>query len=46
MSQRETIDRAYGSIPNEVTPQLDLDWIPMWRGIRYYWYTFVRKITR
>jgi len=46
MSQKETIDRAYGSIPKEVVPTFDLDWIPAIRGIKYYWYTMIRKFTR
>ena len=46
MTQKQTIDRAYGSIPKEVTPAFDLDWIPAIRGIKYYWYTMIRKFTR
>ena len=47
MSQKNTLDRAYGSIPKEVTPTLDLfDWTPTWRGVKYYWYKLIRKATR
>ena len=47
MTQKETIDRAYGSIPKEVPGNFDyFDWVPTWRGVKYYWYRFVRKFTR
>jgi hypothetical protein len=46
MTQKEILNRAYGSIPKEVTPELDLNWIPTWRGIKYYWYRLIRKVTR
>jgi hypothetical protein len=46
MTQKEILDRAYGSIPKEVTPGMDLfDWLPF-RGVKYYWYKLVRKVTR
>jgi len=42
---KETIDKAYGNMPKEVG--YNVDWnIPTWRGIKYYWYKLVRKITR
>ena len=47
MSQKDVLDRAYGSIPKEVTPGFELfDWLPTWRGVKYYWYKLIRKITR
>lgn len=46
MSQKETIERAYGSIPKEVSPYVDMNWVPTWRGVKYYWYVFTRKFTR
>ena len=45
MSPKETIDKAYGSIPKETTPYLDLDIFPF-RGIKYYWLRLVRFVTR
>jgi hypothetical protein len=46
MNKDETIRKAYGSIPKEVGVNLDLDWLPTIRGIKYYWYKLVRKATR
>jgi hypothetical protein len=46
MSQKDTIDRAYGSIPKEVGYFIDWNFLPTWRGLKYYWYTYTRKITR
>ena len=39
---KDTIQKAYGSIPKEVTPYFNLDFIPL-RGIRYYWLLLKRK---
>ena len=46
MSHKETIEKAYGSIPKEVELNFSLDWIPTSRGIKYYWIRLVRFITR
>jgi hypothetical protein len=46
MSSKEVLDRAYGSIPKEATPYIDLDWVPTFRGVKYYWLVLVRKFTR
>lgn len=47
MSQKETIDKAYGGIPKEVPGNFDFfDQLPGWRGFKYYWYKLIRKITR
>jgi hypothetical protein len=46
MSSKDVLDRAYGSIPKEATPYIDLDWVPTFRGVRYYWLVLVRKFTR
>ena len=46
MTTKETLDKAYGNVPKEVGFALDLDWLPTIRGIRYYWYKLIRKITR
>ncbi len=45
MSAEKTINKAFGSIPKEVTFHISCDeWIPTIRGIRYYWILFVRKL--
>jgi hypothetical protein len=44
--QDETLQRAYGNVPREVGYTFDLDFLPTWRGIKYYWYVLVRKVTR
>jgi hypothetical protein len=38
-----TIDKAYGSIPKEVSIFFNFD-IPTFRGFRFYWLKLVRKI--
>ena len=46
MSGKDTIEKAYGSIPREVGFGLDMNWIPTFRGVKYYWYKLIRKVTR
>ena len=46
MSHKETIEKAYGSIPKEVDLNLNFDWVPTTRGIKYYWLRLVRYFTR
>ena len=46
MKLKDVLDRAYGNIPKEATPYIDLDWVPTRRGIKYYWLVLVRKFTR
>jgi hypothetical protein len=46
MSHKETIEKAYGSIPREVELNFHFDWVPTPRGIKYYWLRLVRFITR
>lgn len=45
MKSKETIERAYGHIPNEPVSYIDFD-ILTFRGIKYYWLRLVRFITR
>ena len=45
MKPKDTIEKAYGSIPKEVIPTLQLD-IQVFRGFKYYWLVLVRKFTR
>jgi hypothetical protein len=45
--QEDTLNKAYGSMPKEVGMSQDMfDWLPTFRGIKYYWYKLIRKITR
>jgi len=43
---KETLDKAYGNMPKEVGYSFDFDFVPGWRGIKYYWYKLIRKVTR
>ena len=42
---KDTLQKAYGNVPREVGYSPDFDFVIL-RGIRYYWYRFIRKITR
>jgi len=47
---KETLDKAYGGIPNEVGhiemwPNMNFDFFPF-RGLKYYLILLIRKITR
>jgi hypothetical protein len=44
--QQEVLKRAYGNMPREVGFAINWDFIPTWRGLKYYWYKLVRKATR
>jgi hypothetical protein len=46
MSQKETLEKAYGSVPKEVGSTFELNWIPEFRGAKYYWIRLVRFFTR
>jgi hypothetical protein len=43
---KDTLDKAYGSIPKEVGISFDTDWVPTWRGLKYYALLLIRKFTR
>ena len=43
--QKDTIQKAYGNIPKEVVPNFTFDISPF-RGIKYYWFVLIRKVTR
>jgi hypothetical protein len=43
MSSKETIDKAYGNIPKEVTPSFTFFDFIEFRGIRYYLIRFIRR---
>ena len=46
MTQKDTLNKAYGNIPKEVGYAIDWDFIPTLRGIKYYFYKLTRKVTR
>jgi hypothetical protein len=46
MPSRDILEKAFGNIPKEVVPSLNLDWINPIRGVKYYWHMAVRYFTR
>ena len=44
--QEDTLNKAYGNVPKEVGYNIDWNMIPTLRGVKYYWYKLIRKITR
>ena len=45
MSKTEdVINRAYGHIAKEVTPNITFNLYPTWRGIKYYYIMLKRKL--
>ena len=46
MSRKEIFDRAYGNVPKEPTPWINLDWVVSPRGVKYYWLKLIRFFTR
>ena len=46
MNSEDVLNRAYGGIPKETTPNFNFDIVPAWRGFKYYWYKLIRKFTR
>jgi hypothetical protein len=44
--QEDVLNRAYGNVPKEIGYWYDWNFLPTWRGIRYYWHKLIRKITR
>jgi hypothetical protein len=46
MTTKETLDKAYGNVPKEVGLNVDWDWFPTWRGVKYYYYKMLRRLTR
>ena len=44
--QEDTLNKAYGNMPKEVGFNGSWEFIPTWRGLKYYWYKLVRKVTR
>lgn len=46
MKTKDVLDRAYGSMANEPTPYFNLDLLPTFRGVKYYWLIFIRRFIR
>ena len=46
MKTNEVLDRAYGHIPRDCTPNFDISILPVYRGFRYHWLIFLRKFLR
>ena len=44
--QEDVLNKAYGNVPKEIGYNADWSILPGWRGVRYYWYKLIRKITR
>lgn len=42
----DTLNKAYGNAPKEVAGYFDLDIIPGYRGIKYYFHRLIRWFTR
>ena len=45
MTPKETLEKAYGNIPNETTPMFSFDIVTV-RPLKYYWLRFKRFFTR
>ena len=43
---QDVLHRAYGNIAKDVTPIFDINFLPTYRGFKYYWYRLIRKIIR
>jgi hypothetical protein len=44
--QDDVLQKVYGSMPKEIGFYIDMDILPGWRGIKYYWYKLIRKVIR
>jgi hypothetical protein len=44
--QQDVLNKAYGNMPKEVGFNVELGFVPVWRGFKYYWYKLIRKATR
>jgi hypothetical protein len=43
---KDTLQKAYGSVPKEVGYAIEWNFFPTWRGVKYYWYKLKRKMIR
>ena len=47
MTSKDTLNKAYGNIPKEVGIDFYVIlYLPTFRGIKYYYYRLIRKVTR
>lgn len=48
MSFKNTIEKAYGNVPKDPATNvgINMDWIPTYRGIRYYWIKLIRSLRK
>ena len=46
MNSKEVLDRAYSNIPREIGVNYTWEFIPAWRGMRYYYLKVKRFFTR
>ena len=47
MTQKDTLNKAYGNVPKEIGWNFDImDCLPTIRGVKYYYYKLIRKVTR
>lgn len=46
MKSKDTLEKAYGSIPKEIGNPFNLNWIPEVRSAKYYYVKLVRFFTR
>ena len=47
MTQKETIEKAYGNVPREIPDPFDFDILEdFYRGLRYRWHRVRRFFTR
>lgn len=46
MKPKETIEKAYASIPKDIGFVIDTSWIPTYRGLKYYWLILLRKVKK
>jgi len=46
MTTKETLEKAYGSIPKEVSYNVVLYWYPSFRGLKCYLLKLVRKFRK
>jgi hypothetical protein len=42
MTNKNTLEKAYGHIPKDIGFSFDLTWVPTPRGVKYYWLRLVR----
>jgi hypothetical protein len=46
MSSKEVFEKAYGNVPKEIPTPFEFDWIPSYRGFKFYYIKVKRFFTR